>query len=277
MLMYATYLNAQTKIETVSLRNDSTSINYIRNGKGKTTLLFIHGWGINKNYWEEQISHFSENYDVLAIDLPGFGHSTTLRSNWSIEEYSKDVIAFIEKLNLKNVVLIGHSMSGDVVLETAIRNHKNIKGIIGIDNFKYVGVEFSPEEIKQYQSFLQMMDDDFENMAAMYADQYLFHPSTDSLVRANVISDFINSNREVAVATLKEVMVYGMKESEKLQELPLKLYLLNSDATPTNTPGLEKHCKNSFEVFEIHATGHYPMNEKPEEFNRMLEGILEEM
>ena len=39
----------------------------------------------------------------------------------------------------------------------------------------------------------------------------------------------------------------------------------------TNIDGLKKYCKRSFEVFNIHETGHFPMIEKPDEFNRLLQ------
>jgi sigma-B regulation protein RsbQ len=55
------------------------------------------------------------------------------------------------------------------------------------------------------------------------------------------------------------------------------LYLINNDSIPTNEAGLKNHCKNGFQVETISATGHYPMIEKPEEFNLLLEKVLSEM
>jgi len=275
--MLSSYLQTMAKSDYVSVRNDSTSIHYLHKGDGETTLLFLHGWCINAEYWEDQLDYFGDNYAVYALDLPGFGLSSTIRKSWTVPEYARDVIAFIKKLRLKNVVLIGHSMSGDIILQTALYNDPSIVGVIGIDNFKLVGVEFTPEQMEEYTSFIKMMEQDYQKMAASYADQYLFHPSTDSSDRARVKADFTNANEEVAMATLRENMNYGEHESEKLKELNYKLYLLNSDAYPTNIDGLKANCRKSFEIFDIHATGHYPMIEKPDEFNRILEQILMEI
>lgn len=275
--MLSTYLQSIAKTEFISLRNDSVNIYYQQKGGGDTTLLFLHGWGINSSYWFDQLEYFSENYNVYALDLPGFGQSTAKRKNWTVEEYARDVLAFIQGLQLKNVVLIGHSMSGDIVLEIALQNSPSIIGVIGIDNFKLVGVKFSPEQMKEFTSFIDLMEKDYPKMSAAYADQYLFSPSTDSMDRNRVKQDFASADQAIAMSTLKEVMNYGANESEKLKNLNYTLYLLNSNTYPTNIDGLEKSCKSSFKVYEINATGHYPMIEKPEDFNIILDQLLKEL
>jgi pimeloyl-ACP methyl ester carboxylesterase len=43
-------------------------------GEGPT-LLFLHGFGVNSRIWRQQIKYFSDNYRVIAVDLPGHGQS----------------------------------------------------------------------------------------------------------------------------------------------------------------------------------------------------------
>jgi hypothetical protein len=69
-------------------------------------------------------------------------------------------------------------------------------------------------------------------------------------------------------------MQYASTDAQRLEQLNYKLYLINSDGFPTNETGLKNHCKNSFQVETISATGHYPMIEKPTEFNLILEKVL---
>jgi pimeloyl-ACP methyl ester carboxylesterase len=107
--------NQQKKIS-----DQGVNIAYTDNGKGDTTLLFVHGWCINKSYWTNQVSYFGKKYRVVTIDLPGFGQSGKNRTVWNAISYGRDVDSVISQLNLKNVVLIGHSMAGDIVLEAAV-------------------------------------------------------------------------------------------------------------------------------------------------------------
>lgn len=270
--------NAQTNLKMtekkIKIRNNQVEINYYKQGKGDTTLLFLHGWCIDKTYWDNQLNYFSKEYNTLAIDLSGFGKSTANRQNWTIEEYAEDVNSFIDSLHLKNVVLIGHSMSGEIMIQTAILNNPNIIGLVGVDNFKALDVEFTPEQMKQMTDFFPMLQNDFKNSAPIYADMMLFHPMTSKEIKDRVKTDFANTNAQIGYGTFMNLMQYSMKEAQTLEKLNFPLNLINCDYFPTNEIGLKNHCKNGYKVETISDTGHYPMIEKPEEFNKLLENIL---
>lgn len=53
-----------------------------------------------------------------------------------------------------------------------------------------------------------------------------------------------------------------------------KLYLVNSDVYPVNKDSLTKYCSKGFHAELVHATGHYPMIEKPAEFNAALQKVI---
>ena len=80
----------------MKIENSMTKIHYVEEGKGDLTLLFIHGWCINSSYWSSQIKYFSRQYKVIAIDLPGFGKSTSIRNEWTIEKYGEDAIINVQ-------------------------------------------------------------------------------------------------------------------------------------------------------------------------------------
>lgn len=258
------------------VKTDRAVINYSENGQGEITLLFIHGWGINSSYWDSQLEYFGRQYRVLAIDLPGFGKSTSERKEWTRQNYTQDVIDFIDALSLENVILIGHSMSGDIILEAALKERSEILGIIGIDNFKLIDVPFTPEQIEEFTAMAKAVITDYKNSVPFFAES-LFHPDTDRAVAKRVTDDFVNSDETVAIGTLMDMFEYFKIINSRLSELNYKLYLVNSDFQPTNTAGLEKYCRKSYEVRYVHATGHYPMIEKPLEFNGVLEQTIQSL
>ena len=261
-----------TELQSGNIKTADADIYFVEKGGGDTTLFFLHGWDINSGYWGSQMNYFGKKYKTVAVDLPGFGKSTSGRKDFTVEKYGDDVIDVINKLELKNVILIGHSMSGDIILEAALKNNKAIVGIVGVENFKFVGSELSPGQLNEMNSFIDTLKKDYKNVAPEYAAKYLFSPSTDSTVRERVKKDYRESNPEAAISSIENVFKYD--EMQKLPGLNYKLYLINSDGMATNTDGLKKYCKSSFEVLDIHGTGHFPMVEKPDEFNRLLQTVI---
>jgi len=257
------------------VQRNGVNISYTQRGHGDTTLLFIHGWCINKEYWEKQLKYFDDHYHVVAIDLPGFGESGKNRDVFTIEDYPEDIKTVIDSLELKNVILIGHSMSGDIIIQVAVKYPENIIGVIGIDNLADVGaVPLTPEQQKPLDSVIHAIESDFDNTATKYATEGLFQPTTDTAIVKRVLNDIRNSDSIVAIKTIESEIFFPPKEKQFLQQLDKKLFLVNSDVNPTDTNALAKYCKSGYKIYWVHGTGHYPMLEKPDEFNRQLEKAI---
>jgi len=257
----------------VKISSGGVNINYSQCGDSDLSIILVHGWCINESYWENQVEELCGKYKVITVDLPGHGKSGSNRTEWTIENYGNDVVAVIDQLKLDRVILVGHSMGGDIILEAALQRPSNVIALVGIDNFKDVGVEYSQEDQEDMTGFMEMLKEDFANIAPAYAQGMLFHRTTDSLVVQRVMNDISKSNPEVAVSSLEYLFKYVDVERSKLSELKQKLYLINSDATPTNVEGLNA-TNVKYNIEYIHATGHYPMIEKPQEFNKILKSVL---
>lgn len=86
---------------------DGVPISYEVRGQGATTLVFIHGWSCDRNYWRHQVDSMQGEYRVIALDLAGHGASGKDRTDWSTPNFANDVAAVIRATDAKNVVLIG--------------------------------------------------------------------------------------------------------------------------------------------------------------------------
>ncbi|MDX1450575.1 MAG: alpha/beta hydrolase, partial [Acidimicrobiia bacterium] len=95
---------------------DGIPITYEVHGRKSPTLVFVHGWSCDRRYWREQLEPFSHEYRVVAIDLAGHGDSGSGRQEPTIRSFGADVAAVVRELGLERVVLIGHSMGGDVIM-----------------------------------------------------------------------------------------------------------------------------------------------------------------
>jgi len=124
---------------------DSIRIAYDVRGDGIPALIFVHGWSCDRSYWKNQVVSFSKNFKVVTVDLAGHGESGLGRKSWTIEAFGSDVVAVVKKLGLKRVMLIGHSMGGDVIAETARQLPGIVVGLIMIDTYKKLGPGRTPE------------------------------------------------------------------------------------------------------------------------------------
>lgn len=94
----------------------NVKINYKLYGNGEDTIVLLHGWGQNIQMMEPIGNNFIKEYQVLIIDLPGFGSSDEPDDIWSMYDYVECIHELIEKLKIKNPILMGHSFGGKISL-----------------------------------------------------------------------------------------------------------------------------------------------------------------
>ena len=97
------------------LNKDGAKTFYKDWGKGQP-IVFLHGWPLNADAWDEQLYLFANNgFRAIASDRRGHGRSTqTLHGN-DMDTYAADLDTLIKELDLKNIILVGHSTGGGVV------------------------------------------------------------------------------------------------------------------------------------------------------------------
>ena len=99
------------------------NINYIDSGSGQAVLL-LHGWGSNLKSFTSLINLLKTKYRVLALDYPGFGESDILKKSFTVDDYCDIVVEFLKNLEVKSVILVGHSYGGRIILK--LNNRKNL-------------------------------------------------------------------------------------------------------------------------------------------------------
>jgi len=248
--------------------SDGIPIHYSVAGKGDPALVFIHCWGCNRNFWENQVAEFSKTNRVVTIDLPGHGESGAGRTNWSIESYGDDVKTVVTKLGLKRVVLVGSSMGGPIALEAAKRMPDNVVAIVPVDSLQNVEVTITAE---QADAVIKQMTADYKGSTTALLNQFFFSPNTPEAVKTRVINEALSRQPETAVAILKGIFAY--KPGPTMKEIKVPIKAINADLNPTMVEINRKYAPQ-FDVVIIKGTGHYPMLEDPARFNQMLADIL---
>ena len=80
-------------------------------------MLFVHSWALNHTIWQYQIVALAQQgFRCIAFDRRGHGRSDVPASGYDLDTLSDDLAAVIETLDLRDIVLVGHSMGGGEII-----------------------------------------------------------------------------------------------------------------------------------------------------------------
>ena len=97
----------------ITIKN--TKVNYVRIGNTKKeTVVLLHGWGQNIEMMMPIGSRLDK--DVIIVDLPGFGKSEEPDFAWMVDDYVECIKELLDKLKVKDPILVGHSFGGKISL-----------------------------------------------------------------------------------------------------------------------------------------------------------------
>lgn len=246
---------------------DGVSIVYSAAGAGDPALVFIHGGLADRTFWEGQLREFAGFYRAVALDLPGHGESGQNRKKWGIPEFGTDVKAVIEAEKLKNVIIFGNSLGGPVAIEAALLLPDRVLGVVGVDTFQVLNRRITSEEAKQRAEFFQRdFADALKQMVRM-----LFHADADPALIEEAESRMGGTSPEAAHAMFLSFAGYDVGAVASRLTVPLRA--INGDLFPTDVEGNRK-IKADFDAVVMKHMGHYPMLERPTEFNNRVTEIV---
>lgn len=140
----------------------------------KPPMLCIHGGAAHAHWYDFVAAGFAADYHVRALDLRGHGDSDWGDPHiYQYQRYADDLFEFVDRINLKDFVLVGHSMGGMVVLLYAAMHPGRVKKLVIVDT----ALNLSPERVASMRSVGQRegksyaTHDEFETRFKIYPPQ----------------------------------------------------------------------------------------------------------
>ncbi len=244
---------------------DGSTIAYGVQGTGDVTVVFVHCWTCNHEFWNNQINRFATDHRVVWLDLAGHGLSKSNRTQYTMSAFGQDVAAVVNALGADKVVLVGHSMGGPVAIEAANLLGDKVIGIVGVDTF-YTPFEY-PKSEEKIEEFVKPFKEDYAGTTDKMI-RSMFTPEADAAVKESIVKQFAGANRDMGVSAMYEIFRWNAKNVPgTLDSYGRKLRNIN--AAPK---GDEKPLHDG--VTLIPGVGHFVAQVKPDEFNRALDDIL---
>ncbi len=186
----------------VTQAKDGVQIHYESGGRGLPAVIFIHGWNCDRSYWSAQLSVFAATHHVVAVDLAGHGDSGVNRENWSMANFGADVAAVAHALQLEDIILVGHSMGGQVALEAARVLKGRVKMVIGADTLNDVSLRYAEAQLA---AMLAAMEADFPSTVDEMVRSSFFLPTSDPALIDQIARDMSAAPPAAGIGALEGI------------------------------------------------------------------------
>jgi pimeloyl-ACP methyl ester carboxylesterase len=195
-------------VAAVSAQNNAIRVSKSGNG---TPILFLPGFTTPGSVWKETVSSLKGNYQSHLISYAGFNGIAPIKMPW-YETIKKETIDYIKKENLRDVVIIGHSMGGTLAVDIAAEIPSQVNKLILVDALPCMRDLMMPNvpasqityESPYNQQMLKQSEEAFAKNANMMAQfMTMKKEKIDTLVKWSIAAD-------------RETFVYGYTDLLKI-------------------------------------------------------------
>ena len=277
-------INIPANFEGKYIEISGIKVRYNQIGKGPDILL-IHGVPGSIEDWEPIISSLSSNYRITVYDRPGHGYSSAEKIGYNLEHNANIALGIINKLHLKNVIVVGHSYGGSVIMALAVRNPHQVKAFIPI-----AGATYPVENIEPIYSLIRIpiIGRGFAAMASSFIGPAMikdglreaFHPNEDIIPEGFIDTRVkIWLQTKVLVSTAREELNLN-SDLEKIipdyGNISKKFFIIHGDNDLFVPKGdslkLHKTIKNS-KLLLLSDTGHQVQYARPDILTRTINEV----
>jgi pimeloyl-ACP methyl ester carboxylesterase len=252
-------------------------------------LVFVHGLSGSWQNWLANIPAFMDSHRVIAMDLPGFGASPMPREKITISGYGRWLDTLLAQLDIDAAAIVGNSMGGFIAAETAIKFPKRVERLVLVSA---AGVSIEHQRDDRVLRVLEAT----ENVAQFVLARVL--SKSDALIRRprgrKALMGFVAAHADELDPRLVKEQMSGANTPgfvpalDALTSYPIRDRLSDigcptwicwgpkDKLVPVKDANVFDELIPDSKLTIYEDTGHVPMLERPERFNRDLEAFLSE-
>ena len=236
----------------------------IKEAETDQAIIFIHGSGENSYVWNNQLAKLDLNYKLIAIDLPSHDQSDNF-SELSLELYVEVIKNLVNNLELKKVILAGHSLGGAVIQSYYFNYPDEVYALILVGTGARLRV--SPIILTSLQNNFQEFLDGLPIGG--------FYRRTSKEIINEYIAETLKTDRQVTYNDYKICDDFDVMDKMSLIDVPCLIICGNEDrlTPPKYSKYFHEKIKNS-ELRIIDKASHMVMLEKPEELNQVIKEFV---
>jgi sigma-B regulation protein RsbQ len=250
-------------------------------GSGSQPMVFAHGFGCDQNMWRYVAPAFEDDYRVVLFDYVGAGGSDLAAYDAErysrLDGYAEDVLDVCRALELENVVLVGHSVSGMIAVLAANREPERFDRLVlvgpsprYVNDPPYVG-GFERADI---EGLLEMMDKNYIGWANFLAPAIVKNPDRPELGE-ELTASFCSTDPVIARRFAEATFLADNRADLARVRVPALILQCTDDMIAPLEVGEYLHRELPGSTLRVmSATGHCPHMSHPEETIRAMREYL---
>lgn len=271
------------------VRAGGLPVNVIELGEGPP-IVFVHGLSGSWPNWLEQLPAFASDHRVIAMDLPGFGHSPMPTERITISLYARILDELLERLGVSAATLVGNSMGGFVSSELAIAFPQRVERLVlvsaaGISTYRHKRVERVEPFLRRvaplvaaYTGWTATRSDWMASRAGLRNLSLGFVTRHPSRLPAPLAAEQIRgAGKPGFMQALRANIDYPIRE--RLPEIACPTLIVwgeDDKVIPVGDASVFEELIPGSRKVIFEDTGHVAMLERPAAFNEMLRQFISE-
>jgi esterase len=276
----AVSLAAQNPYQDRFITVNGLRLHYLDWGSpGKQPFIMLHGIGRIAHSFDHIAPRFNKDYHVIAIDMRGHGDSAwSPEGAYLVEDYAKDLEAFIAQLNLRNVILLGNSTGGRVVQFYAGTHPERMAKLVVED----VGPERTNEIASGFARRVQTEENGWASEDELVASLMRGGGRVSEELQRNYAHFGSKRRADGRIVWKRDPnLVKGFIPTELWDQVfqircPT-IYILGGASTivPPDTQQKLRENLPAVQIVTMPKLGHYPHQEAPEDYIRIVRTFLD--
>lgn len=250
------------------------------NPSSEKTIILLHGFLSSTFTFRHLIPLLHQNYQVLTIDLPPFGKSgKSSRFVYSYKNMAQSVIHLIGHLNLENIILIGHSMGGQIVLNILHLMPKISDQAILLSSSSYLKRAALPLKLTSYLPFFHFFVKYWLGRTGVkknLQDSLFNHALINDEMIQGYLEPFLSKDIFIALTRMIRHREGDLPE-EDLKQIQTPCLLIWGEHDNSVPPHIGERLKNDLanaELVVLKETGHAIPEERPKEIFQHIERFV---
>lgn len=255
--------NGEIRRRSVALNSITLSI--LEGGYGDP-VIFVHGVVTTSNIFSPYLKAYSPAYRGIAVDLRGYGDSQKPETGFTIEQFSKDLIALADALHIRTAVWVGVSMGGMILQRLALDYPDRVRALVLVSTTD--GAMVLDKDLPTIGNAR-----DYRGVSKTIIAES-FPPGTPPSLYQPLLDRIPSWNGTVlreALTSMSQANVHGRLHSLNIPTLII-VGAKDDVATPAIARGIQQQIAGS-QLVQFN-TGHFMMAEDPERFRSVLGDFL---